>query len=119
MVSTLGPSGAPPDLPRKSRSGFFIWYTFLWTLVIARMFTDMRHLVWYFAFDRVFVAAAAAAKSEHAIYRALRVFGWKYYLFHKIDKIWMRLGLVATDGQKRLPTGRTCRTSTGGMTTVS
>lgn len=41
-------------------------------MVVARMFTDIRHLVWYFAPDRVFIAKAM--KSVQANYRVLRAF---------------------------------------------
>jgi hypothetical protein len=44
-------------------------------MVVARMFTDIRHLVWYFAPDRVFVFPNM--KSVQANYRALRVFDWR------------------------------------------
>jgi hypothetical protein len=70
-----------------------------------------------FGTDRILVFTDA--RSGQTKHRALRVFGWKYYLFHKIYKIWTRLDLVTYDGQKRLPTGRTCRTSTASMTTAS
>lgn len=41
-------------------------------MVIACMFMDIRHLVWYLATDRVFMFMDM--KSVQANYRALRVF---------------------------------------------
>lgn len=44
-------------------------------MVIARMFMDIRHLVWFFAPDRFFVFTNT--KSVQANYRVLRVACWR------------------------------------------
>ncbi len=72
MALALGPLGASARLTPKKSIGLFHLVYFLRTMVIARMFTDIRHLVWYFAPDRVFIAKAM--KSVQANYRVLRAF---------------------------------------------
>lgn len=63
------------------------------------MFTDMRHLVWYFALDRVFVAKAM--KSAQANYRVLRVACWRYSMIsYKIQSL-DASGLGGNDGKER------------------
>ena len=45
VASALGPLGAPPDLLEKVDRAFSFGIIFK-DMVIARMFMDMRHLVW-------------------------------------------------------------------------